>query len=368
MANTFLGYEIASPERQRKTALAIIGVVCALVVGGMLALYFISRGSTGREQALATITAFETKCRYVVRNISRRASYYDHTGLIDCDRAHEVARANDSVLGSVQRVTVDVVDFTALDGSKIHSACRAQQKRALCDRREGRRSLSDRRSTRSQGACELPLGFGKKSIAPQPESHASSGKADIAAPAKPRPSEAFSKSTLLWIGLATMVVGILLAYWLIRGLLSRHTLACGPRRGDAARHACERRSGRTGATRARDEASRRGRLRPAFALKRDFGLARARVRVRIAGALAPIAHPATARRWVLGALATRSHAPVVTALALLDHRQHALRVRLRDWNPAHAPPPRSMRVPTAPRTMARERISRPFRLFRKMPL
>ena len=219
MANTFLGYEIASPERQRKTALAIIGLVCALVVGGVLALYFISRGQhAGREQALATITAFETKCRYVVRNISRRASYYDHTGLIDCDRAHEVARANDSVLGSVQRVTVAVVDFTALDGSKIRSHVELSRKEpfAIGEKVDVLYRIDDPRDLREH--VQLPLGFGKKSLAPQPESHASSGKADIAAPAKPRPSEAFSKSTLLWIGLATMVVGILLAYWLIRGL------------------------------------------------------------------------------------------------------------------------------------------------------
>jgi hypothetical protein len=64
----------------------------------------------------------------------------------------------------------------------------------------------------------LPLGFGKTSIAPQPETHVSSGKADIASTAKPRPSDSYSKSTLTWIGLATLVVGILLAYWLIRGL------------------------------------------------------------------------------------------------------------------------------------------------------
>ena len=117
MANTFLGYEIASPERQRKTALAIVGVVCAVALGGILTLFLVAQGRhSGREQAVATIAAFETKCRYVVRNLGRRVSYYDHTGLIDCDRAHEVARANDSVLGSVQRVTVAVVDFTAISG------------------------------------------------------------------------------------------------------------------------------------------------------------------------------------------------------------------------------------------------------------
>ena len=219
MANTFLGYAVASPERQRKTALAIIGVVCALAVAGMLALFFISRGQhSGRELALATITAFETKCRYVVRNISRRVSYYDHTGLIDCDRAHEVAQANDSVLGSVRRTTVAVVDFTALDGSKIRSHVELSRKEpfSIGEQVDVLYRIDDPRDLREH--VQLPLGFGKRSIAPQPENHVSSGRADIAAPAKPRPSDAYSKSTLLWIGLATLVVGVLLAYWLIRGL------------------------------------------------------------------------------------------------------------------------------------------------------
>src|SRR6476660_3422981 len=174
MANTFLGYEIARPERQRKTALAIIGVVCALVVAGVLALYFISRGQhSGRELALATISAFDTKCRYVVRNISRRASYYDHTGLIDCDRAHEVARANDSVLGSVRSVTVAVVDFTALDGSKVHSHVELSRKEpfAIGEKVDVLYRIDDPHDLREH--VQLPLGFGKKPIAPQPESHAS---------------------------------------------------------------------------------------------------------------------------------------------------------------------------------------------------
>ena len=219
MANTFLGYEVASPERQRKTALAIIGVVCALVVAGMLALFFISRGQhSGRELTVATITAFETKCRYVVRNISKRASYYDHTGLIDCDRAHEVAQANDSILGSVRRTTVAVVDFTTLDGSKLRSHVELSRKEpfSIGEQVEVLYRIDDPRDLREH--VQLPLGFGKRSIAPQPENHVSSGSADIAAPAKPRPADAFSKSTLLWIGLATLVAGILLAYWLIRGL------------------------------------------------------------------------------------------------------------------------------------------------------
>jgi hypothetical protein len=219
MANTFLGYEIASPERQRKTALAIIGVVCAVALGGVLTLFVVSQGQhSGREQAVATIAAFETRCRYMVRNIGRRVSTYDHTGLIDCDRAHDVAQANDSVLGSVQSVTVAVVDLTALDGSKVRSHVELSRKEpfAIGEQVEVLYRVDDPRDLREY--VRLPLGFGKTPIAPQPESHASSGKADIAAPAKPPPSDSYSKSTLTWIGLATLVMGVLLAYWLIRGL------------------------------------------------------------------------------------------------------------------------------------------------------
>ena len=168
MANTFLGYEVASPERQRKTALAIIGVVCAVAVGGMLALYFISRGQhSGREQVLATITAFETKCRYVVRNIGRRVTYYDHTGLIDCDRADDVAQANDSVLGSVRSVTVAVVDLIALDGSKVRSHVELSRKEpfSIGEQVEVLYRVDDPRDLREY--VRLPLGFGKSSIAPQ---------------------------------------------------------------------------------------------------------------------------------------------------------------------------------------------------------
>ena len=219
MANTFLGYEIASPERQRKTALAIVGVVCAVALGGILTLFFVAQGRhSGREQAVATIAAFETKCRYVVRNLGRRVSYYDHTGLIDCDRAHEVAQANNSVLGSVQSVTVTIVDLTTLNGSKVRSHVELSRREpfSIGEQVEVLYRIDDPRDLREY--VRLPLGFGKRSIAPQPETHASSGKADVAAPAKPRPSNSYSKSTLTWIGLATLVVAVLLAFWLIRGL------------------------------------------------------------------------------------------------------------------------------------------------------
>jgi hypothetical protein len=219
MANTFLGYEVASPERQRKTALAIIGVVCLLAVAAVVALVFAAREQqSGRELAVATITAFETKCRYVVRNISRRVSYYDHTGYIDCDRAHQVAKANDSVLGSVQTATLAVVDFTALDGSKVRSHVELSRKKPVSvgERVEVLYRIDDPRDLREY--VQLPLGFGKRSIGPQRENDVSSGSTEVAAPPKSRPSDAYSKSTLLWVGLVTLVVGVLLAYWLIKGL------------------------------------------------------------------------------------------------------------------------------------------------------
>ena len=193
MANTFLGDEIASPERQRKTGLAIVAVVCAVALGGILTLFFVSqRQHSGREQAVATIAAFETKCRYVVRNIGRRISYYDHTGLIDCDRAHEVAQANDSVLGSVQSVTVAIVDLTTLDRAKIRSHVELSRKEpfSIGEQVEVLYRIDDPRDLREY--VRLPLGFGKRSIATHPETHVSSGKVDIDAPAKPRPSDSYS--------------------------------------------------------------------------------------------------------------------------------------------------------------------------------
>ena len=217
MANTFLGYEVASPERQRKTALAVIGVVCLLAVAGMSALFFASREQqSGRELALATITGFETKCRYVVRNISRRATYYDHTGYIDCNRAHEVAAANNSVLGSVQRRTLAVVEFTALDGAKLSSHVELSRKEPVSvgEKVEILYRLDDPYDLREY--VQLPLGFGKRSIARQPENELHSNSID--ATSKPRPSDAVSNSTRLWVGLATVVVGVLLACWLIKSL------------------------------------------------------------------------------------------------------------------------------------------------------
>jgi hypothetical protein len=216
MAKTILGYEVASPERQRKTALALIGVVVVLLVAGAIALFSMSRGQhAGREQAMATVTGFEAKCRYVVRNISRRASYYDHTGYIDCDTAQQVARDNDSVLGSVQRATLAAVEFTARDGSTIRSHVELSRKEPVSvgERVEILYRTDDPTDLREY--FRLPLGFVKSSIAPQPESKSPLAEKDAA---RPRPSDAYSGTTLMWVGIATLIVGALLAYFLIKGL------------------------------------------------------------------------------------------------------------------------------------------------------
>ena len=106
-----------SPEQQRKTALAIFGVIGAIAIGGLSVLFLISHWEqSGRQQVLATVASFETKCRYVVRNLSKRTSYYDHTGYIECAEAQAVADANNNPLGSVQRRTMaDVREAIGLE-------------------------------------------------------------------------------------------------------------------------------------------------------------------------------------------------------------------------------------------------------------
>src|SRR5262245_23833360 len=249
MANTFLGYEVASPERQRKTALTIIGVLCALVLAGTIVLFVVSRQQqSGRELSMATIVGFETKCRYVVRNISRRASYYDHTGYIDCDRAHQVAKDNNSVLGSVQRTTLAVVDFIALDGSSIRSHVELSRSEPFFvgERVAILYRIEDPLDLREY--VNLPFGVGKKLTGPAHE--VSSAGTDDTVPPTSRPSDAYSKSTLAWVGLVTLVLGVLLAYWLIRGLyrvikgsLSSDKMArLGSKQSDTAYQTCEHHS------------------------------------------------------------------------------------------------------------------------------
>lgn len=122
MAGKILGYEIASREQQKRTAMGILLFLGgAFVLGGFVLFYIASMEQRGRAQAMATVTAVDTKCRYVVRNISKRVSFYDHTGYIDCAEAENVARSNDNPLGRVEKSTIAAVVFTTAEGREITS-------------------------------------------------------------------------------------------------------------------------------------------------------------------------------------------------------------------------------------------------------
>ena len=232
MAGTIFGYEIASPEKQRKTALVILGFVVAIVIGGVGAMLFVSSAQhAGREQAIATITAFQSKCRYVVRNVSKRVSYYDHTGLIACDSAHRIARVNNNPLGSVRRETVAAIDFATKDGKRIrsHVTLSGPDKVRIGQQAEVLYSIENPGDVRE--FVEIPFGLGKQSIAPvagtepgqveaaAPDAGSERGQAEPAAPARPRASEQVSESTRMWIGLIAIILMGLIAFWLIRKLV-----------------------------------------------------------------------------------------------------------------------------------------------------
>ncbi len=231
MAGTIFGYEIASPEKQRNTALAILGFVVAIVIGGVAAMFFMSSAQhAGREQALATVNAFQTKCRYVVRNIGKRVSYYDHTGPIGCDRAEQIARVNNNPLGSVRRETVAVIDFTTKAGRRI----RSQVTLSGPDEVRAGQQVEVLYLVDNPGDVrefvKMPFGIGKSSIAPDAEAGAGRAegtapgaeavppRAEAAAPDRPRASEQVSESTRMWIGLIAVIVMALIAFWVMRKL------------------------------------------------------------------------------------------------------------------------------------------------------
>ncbi|MDH3742876.1 MAG: hypothetical protein OER56_14895 [Hyphomicrobiales bacterium] len=228
MTNTILGYEVASPEQQRKTALAILGVIGAIAIGGLSILFLISHWEqSGRHQVLATIDSFETKCRYVVRNLSKRVSYYDHTGYIDCDEAQAVADANNNALGSVQRRTMAAVDFNTIEGEIVHTTVALHGDVPVS---VGQQVEILYRTDDPSDAVEfnkIPI-FGRDSVAPTTETvapaealqdaeTAQSPKA-LPEPATPqrRPSDSVSESTKMWIGLGGLLAMILVGLWLIR--------------------------------------------------------------------------------------------------------------------------------------------------------
>lgn len=210
MADTVLGYEVASPEQMRRTAIMLlIGTVAAAIIG-VFVLFIVSRWeAAGREQALATINSFDEKCRYVVRNIGRRASYYDHTGYVDCDSARQVAASNNNPLGSVQQKTHAKIAFKTKTGTEIASyvILSSKKPRAVGQVVEILYRVDNPHDVKEY--VKLPF-FGKKSIAKR-----DAGAHAAVTPRKPRPSDKLSKSTKIWIGLTTLAVLMALAYWLI---------------------------------------------------------------------------------------------------------------------------------------------------------
>lgn len=125
MARKFLGVELLGPE-QIKRNLMIAGLFAICLAAGLVVLfsYIGWVDQRGHRVAKATVTAVENQCRYIVGNIARRQTTYDHTGFIDCATAEQVARENDFALGRVERTLYASIDFTTEDGVKISSQVR----------------------------------------------------------------------------------------------------------------------------------------------------------------------------------------------------------------------------------------------------
>jgi len=213
MAGTFLGYAVASPEQQKKTALLLLLGTIVSVAGVVGFLFLKSQNDQrDREQAVATIGQIDVKCRYIVQNLSKRVSYYDHTGYIDCASAEEVARQNNHPLGSLQRRSLIQVDFAANDGS-------AQTARLV---------LGGTHSYSAGGKIEIlyrtndpsdvtpfsatPLGIGKKSLLAQSR-RAEDAPQATAVPEKPR---RFSKTATMTVGFIILAVILFLVYRTVR--------------------------------------------------------------------------------------------------------------------------------------------------------
>ena len=227
MAKTILGYEVASPEQQRKTALAILGFVGVAAIAGIGVLFLVSHWEqSGRQQAIAKIVSFETKCRYAVRNIGKRVSYYDHTGYIGCAQARAVANSNNNPLGSVQRRTLVVVEFNTDEDRRLRTS--------VAFHGDTRFSVGQQveilyRTDNPRDAIEfnrVPL-FGKKSITPTSETTSAAQTEPVEKSAEnpppanaigpmQRPSDSVSESTKLWIGLIAILVMVLTALWIVR--------------------------------------------------------------------------------------------------------------------------------------------------------
>jgi hypothetical protein len=207
MAKKILGYEVASEEKQRKTALALI-LVTALIAGTFVFIFFMQSQVTfsGREAAMGTIVSFDTKCRYVVRNISKRVSYSDITGLVSCAEAQQVADENNNPLGSIRKITTAVVDFRTTEGKAVRSHLEYDGDASIGAQIEILYRTDDPSDLKPY--ADVPL-FGKESInEPSP--------ATAAAPAKPRPSDSMSDGTLMAIGLVSLVVMVAIAFFVLR--------------------------------------------------------------------------------------------------------------------------------------------------------
>ncbi len=241
MAKTILGYPIASAEQQRKTAIAIFGFVAVAAIASLGVIFFITHmEQNGREQGLATITDFTTMCRYRVRNISGRVSFYDHTGYVDCPTARRVAAENNSSLGQVEQATFAKIRFVTRDGVSQNASVilggtetysRGQQIEVLY------RTNDPTDVTQSRS---MPLGLGKQSIVGDQTqtSHTSQGEGRSAnhnswsdqvagapstksrskriAEPKSRASDTIADSTKVWVGLGLLFLVFVGALYVLR--------------------------------------------------------------------------------------------------------------------------------------------------------
>lgn len=218
MANTIFGYEVASPEQQRKTALAVAAFMAVMAVAIIVVFFLISHWEqAGRKQTLATITNYETKCRYVVRNIGKRVSYYDHTGYIGCKAAREVADANNNPLGSVQRRTFAAIEFTTDEGVRVRSRVNLDKQAPEAVGEQVEILYRVDKPDDVKEFVRVPL-FGKKSIAPKSKLVSARSRTDTVAPKKQRFSDTASESTKFWIGLTALLIMALTAFWLLKRL------------------------------------------------------------------------------------------------------------------------------------------------------
>lgn len=230
MAGKILGIPIASRHQQWRTAKAIFGLIGGIIVlGAVVVGYIASMEQRGRVQAMATVTDFEVRCRYNVRNIGRRSSFYDHTGYIDCASAEQVARDNNFPLGRVERATFANITFKTEGGAEVRTHVELHKHH---DIEVGSRVEILYRETTPTDVTEFknfPL-FGKSSIAPYDETAvaqaatrqaALTAASDAAAAAKAqarakRIADRVARKETDPVGLAILIVLLVVGYFLVR--------------------------------------------------------------------------------------------------------------------------------------------------------